>query len=171
MGSIFYNLWPLPRPPRPLSARLQSSSRRRFSTSAQKISAPPLCNSVGFIFYRKPYYNFFFRKKVTETNLWSCRADGPGSSCCCALALRFGTARPCAREVPPSLCHQSHITMCGQGATCRRSSDPLGLSRHAFSRRRADGFQLAPRKYQLCLSASRSSSFSIENPTINFFFR
>ena len=33
---------PLPRPPRPLSARIQSSSRRRFSTSTQKISAPPV---------------------------------------------------------------------------------------------------------------------------------
>ena len=53
----------LPRPSRPLSARIQSSSRRRFSTSTQKISAPPLCNSVGFIFYRKPYYNRISEKK------------------------------------------------------------------------------------------------------------
>ena len=102
-------------------------------------------------------------------DMWSCRADGPGSSCCCALALRFGTVRPCAREASPSLCHQSRMTMGCQGATCRRSSDPLGLSRHAFSRRRAVGFQLAPRKSQLRLSATRSGSFSIENPTITDF--
>ena len=127
----------LQRPSRPLSARIQSSPRRRFSTSTQKISVVPLGKSVGSFSIENPTINYFPEKSNRKPSVELQSRRARIRLLLCIGVTFWDRARPRSRGVAvalPPAPHNYGLPGCYL-SPLPRPSRPLSASLVSFANR------------------------------------